>query len=70
VRTSKSRETKGCIVLPPPQITNLGTHEDNVKKYLEYYTDQISNLHVYWGDALKFSEELRRELDTFEGPNI
>jgi hypothetical protein len=56
--------------LPPPQITNLGTHEDNVKKYLEYYTDQISNLHVYWGDALKFSEELRRELDTFEGPNI
>jgi len=33
--------------------------------YLEEYTRHMMRLHVYWGDAFKFSEELRYQLDNF-----
>jgi hypothetical protein len=69
VRSSeKSMEKRGIsveIMIPISGSSNI--NEDKVKKYLEDYTNKILNLNVYWGDSLKFSEELRRQLDSFEG---
>jgi hypothetical protein len=63
VRSSEARVKKGISVqIMIPRLPYF--NEDNVKKYLEDYTDLYTNLGVYWGDPLKFSEELRHQLDS------
>jgi hypothetical protein len=67
VRSSEARVKKGISVqiMLPERF-----QRDDVKNYLEQYTDLYTNLDVYWGDPLKFSEELRRQLDIFEGSSV
>jgi hypothetical protein len=47
-----------------PISGNSDINVENIKRYLEQYMDLFTNLHVYWGDPLTFSEELRYQLDT------
>jgi hypothetical protein len=71
VRSSEERVKKGISVqIMMPISGNSDFNEENVKKYLEQYTDLYTNLDVYWGDPLKFSEELRHQLDVFEGLSL
>jgi hypothetical protein len=60
VTSSEARVKKGISVqiLIPERYFK----EDKVKEYLKQYTDLYTNLDVYWGDPLKFSEELRNTM--------
>ena len=68
VRSSESTmKKKGISVqIMLPINGNSNINEAKVKKYLEDYTNKILNLNVYWGDSLRFSEELRLHLDSGE----
>jgi SIR2-like domain len=47
--------------------SDIGTAESNqVEEYLQQYTNQLFKINVYWGDAYKFSEELRKRWDEYK----
>jgi len=45
--------------------SNMQIDNDTARDYLEQYTKEMYNLYVYPGNAKKFSEELRLQLDKF-----
>ena len=58
---------KGISVQIMMPMTGTNINIEKVQSYLEDYTNKVLNLNVYWGDSLTFSEELRHQLDNFEG---
>ena len=58
-----NRQSVGlCVQLQTQQAANK-INVENAREYLEKYTKEMFNLYVYPGNAKKFSQELRRQLD-------
>jgi SIR2-like domain len=54
---------RGIAILRTPERYKLDL--DKFQAYLEQYTNELFKIRVYWGDAYKFSEELRKRWDDF-----
>jgi hypothetical protein len=58
------RKTSIGVQLPPKYLSDNTANQ--VKKYLDQYTDNLFKVHVYWGNPNEFSKELRQRWDNYK----
>lgn len=68
IRKFQGKNSRNLAVLLPPAFPK--DKKAQVQKYLDHYTGNMYNTHVYWGDALEFAAELRKRLDEFRSKKM